>query len=60
MELVPRSTAGPIAAAKTRRTRDDQIEIFEWGAVSNGLGVDLYATFGASAEDMPGAERGRV
>lgn len=42
----------------TFRTASDQIEIFKWDAASNGLGVDLYATRGASAEDMPGAQRG--
>jgi hypothetical protein len=40
------------------RTGDDQIEIFKWDAASNGLGVDLYATLGASAEHMPGGEPG--
>jgi hypothetical protein len=34
------------------------MEILKWNASANGEGVDLYATLGASAEDMPGAERG--
>lgn len=40
------------------RTGSDQIEVFKWDAAANGLGGDLYATLGGSAEDMPGAERG--
>ena len=36
----------------------DKIEIFKWDSASNDLGVDLYATLGASAEDMPGTELG--
>ena len=40
------------------RTGEYEIEILKWTASANGEGVDLYATLGASAEDMPGAERG--
>jgi hypothetical protein len=40
------------------RTDGYQIEIYKWDAASNGQGVDLYATIGASAEEMPGAEPG--
>ncbi|BDZ53055.1 suppressor of fused domain protein [Agromyces marinus] len=35
-----------------------QIAILKWDAASNGLGVVLYATLGASAEDMPQANPG--
>ncbi|MFI5707787.1 suppressor of fused domain protein [Kribbella sp. NPDC051620] len=35
-----------------------EIEIFKWDAAANGEGVDLYATLGASVEDMPGAGDG--
>jgi hypothetical protein len=34
------------------------MEIFKWAPETNGEGVDIYATLGASAEDMPGAEPG--
>jgi hypothetical protein len=40
------------------RTGGHQIEIYKWDASANGEGVDLYATLGASAEDMPGVEEG--
>jgi len=40
------------------RTRSDQVEILKWGASGNGEGVDLYATLGASAVDLPGAQPG--
>lgn len=40
------------------RSSDDQIEVLKWDAATNGLGVDVYATLGASNEDMPGTERG--
>lgn len=40
------------------RTSSDQVEILKWGASGNGEGVDLYATLGASAVDLPGGERG--
>jgi hypothetical protein len=35
-----------------------EIEICKWDAATNGEGVDLYATLGASAEDMPHAMAG--
>jgi Suppressor of fused protein (SUFU) len=34
------------------------MEIYKWDAAANGEGVDLYATLGTSAEDMPGTELG--
>jgi hypothetical protein len=34
------------------------VEIYKWNAATNGEGVDLYATLGASAEDMPGPMSG--
>ena len=40
------------------RTGGHKVEVYKWDAASNGQGVDLYATLGASAEDMPGAEPG--
>lgn len=40
------------------RTGDDQVEVFKWDAALNRLGVDLYATLGASVEDMLGTEVG--
>lgn len=41
------------------RVDDLEIEIYKWDAAVNGEGVDLYATVGASLEDMPGAASGR-
>lgn len=40
------------------QTDVDQIEVYKWDASANGEGVDMYATLGASAEDMPGTEPG--
>jgi hypothetical protein len=40
------------------RTGADEMTVLKWDAAANGEGVDLYATLGASAEDMPGAEPG--
>lgn len=35
-----------------------EIEIYKWDASTNGEGVDLYATVGASGEEVAGVEAG--
>jgi hypothetical protein len=40
------------------RTGSFEIEVYKWDAAATNEGVNLYATLGASAEDMPGAEVG--
>lgn len=38
------------------RTAGDRIEVCKWDASVNDEGVDLYATLGASAEEMSTAD----
>ena len=40
------------------RVGGDEMEVLKWDSAQNRLGVDLYVTLGASAEDMPGAAPG--
>lgn len=40
------------------RTSEHEIRVCKWDEAVNNQGVDLYATLGASVEDMPGAEAG--
>jgi hypothetical protein len=40
------------------RTENYEMEILKWDAAATDEGVDLYATLGASADEMPGGELG--